>query len=80
MDFEDTQTITSKISAMSFRNKHETPEEKKARKSTLKELKRERRAEKKANTAAFKEEKRIQEKRDMCNQRDAQVAGGKRIV
>lgn len=79
-DDDDRQTITSRISAMSFRNKHETPEEKKERKTTLKALKRERRGEKKANTAAFKEEKRIQEKRDMCNQRDAQLVGGKRIV
>merc|ERR1712119_275228 len=49
-DCDDAQTISSRISAISFRNKHETPEEKKARKIAVKELKKERRVEKKANT------------------------------
>ena len=79
-DCDDTNTIASKISTISFRNKHETSEEKKTRKSAIKELKRERRAEKKANTSAFKEEKRKQEKLEMCNQNNALMIGGKRIV
>jgi len=77
---DDTQTIASRISAISFRNKHETPEEKKARKVAVKELKRERRAEKKANKTAFQDEKRKQEKVELCNQKNAQVANGKRLV
>ena len=77
---DDTQTIASRISAISFRNKHETPEEKKARKEAVKELKRERRAEKKANKTAFRDEKRKQEKVELCNQKNAQVANGKRLV
>merc|ERR1712173_323008 len=79
-DYDDTQTISSRISAISFRNKHETPEEKKARKVAVKELKKERRVEKKANTTAFKLEKRKQEKLEMCNLKNAQVVGGKKIV
>jgi len=77
---DDTQTIASRISAISFRNKHETPEEKKARKNAVKELKKERRAEKKANKTAFQDEKRKQEKIEICNQKNAQVANGKRLV
>ena len=79
-DCDDAQTISSRISAISFRNKHETPEEKKARKLAVKELKKERRVEKKANTTAFKLEKRKQEKLEMCNLKNAQVVGGKKIV
>ena len=79
-DCDDAQTIASRISAISFRNKHETPEEKKARKIAVKELKKERRVEKKANTTAFKLEKRKQEKLEMCNLKNAQVVGGKKIV
>merc|ERR1712080_171939 len=80
LDYDDTKTISSRISAISFRNKHETPEEKKARKLAVKELKKERRAEKKANTVAFKDEKRKQEKLEICNQKNAQVSNGKRLV
>ena len=50
------------MSALSIRNRHETSEEKKARKNAIKELKRERRVEKKANKLAFKEEQTRQEK------------------
>jgi len=80
LECDDTQTISSRISAISFRNKHETPEEKKARKEAVKALKRERRAEKKANTTAFRDEKRKQEKIELCNQKNAQIANGKRLV
>ena len=56
------QTLASRMSALSFRNRHETPEERKARKNAMKEIKRERRVEKKANRAAFKDEQKRQEK------------------
>lgn len=59
------QSISSKVSrlsTLSMRSKNETPEERKARKSMLKEYRKERRAEKKANKLAFKEEAIRQEK------------------
>ena len=56
------RTLASRVSALSIRNRHETSEEKKARKNAIKELKRERRVEKKANKLAFKEEQTRQEK------------------
>lgn len=69
----ETMTLASRVSQLSFRNKHESKEEKKARKQALKELRRERRVEKKANKDAFKDEKTKQEKHAMnirmhCNQ------------
>jgi len=58
----DTKSLVSTISHLSVRSKDETPEERKLRKSQVKELRRERRQEKKANMAAFKEEKQRQQK------------------
>ena len=66
----ETQTLASRMSQLSFRNKHETIEEKKARKQAMKELKRERRVEKKANRSAFKEEKMRQEKCLLTNKQN----------
>ena len=77
---DETQTIASRISAISFRNKHETVEEKRARKLAVKELKRERKAEKKANTSAFKDEKIRQEKVEMNNKKNAQLVGIQRKI
>ena len=59
---DDLATVRSHISELSVRNKHETMDEKKARKAAVKEFRRARREERKANTEAFKEEKRKQEK------------------
>jgi len=69
----ETMTLASRVSELSFRNKHESKEEKKARKLAVKEHRRERRVEKKLNQDAFKEEKYQQEKnainlRTHCNQ------------
>jgi len=64
------QTLASRMTALSFRNRHETPEERKARKSGMKEIKRERRAEKKANTKAFKDEQKRQEKVMQANKQN----------
>merc|ERR1712117_345809 len=61
-DRYETRTLASRMSELSFRNKHETAEERRARKNAMKELKRERRVEKKANRSAFKEEQKRQEK------------------
>ena len=58
----ETMTLASRVSELSFRNKHESKEEKKARKLAVKEHRRERRVEKKLNQDAFKEEKYQQEK------------------
>ena len=66
------RTLASRISVLSIRNRHETPEEKKARKQAIKEFKRERRVEKKANTLAFKEEKNRQEKISLNMAKNAQ--------
>lgn len=66
------RTLASRISVLSIRNRHETPEEKKARKLAIKEFKRERRIEKKANTLAFKEEKNRQEKISLNMAKNAQ--------
>ena len=49
-------SVTSLLSKLSVRTKDETPEERKARKSLIKEIRRERRQEKKGNRLAFKEE------------------------
>lgn len=73
----ETQTLASRVSELSIRNKHETPEEKKARKGAFKEFKRERRIEKKANKNAFKEEKVRQEKVQINNRKNVQ---GQKIV
>lgn len=67
-DHYETATLASRVSELSIRNKHETVEERKARKTAFKELKKERRLERKANKEAFKEEKAVQE-RNMANNR-----------
>merc|ERR1712241_1420876 len=54
---DDMMSLKSKISELSVRPQHETMEEKKARKTNLKQFRRERRLEKKSNTQAFKSEK-----------------------
>jgi protein LTV1 len=59
------------VSALSIRNRHETLEEKKARKNAIKELRRERRIEKKANKLAFKEEQTRQEKMAISSAKNA---------
>merc|ERR1711970_126179 len=59
---DDLQSVRSRMSEVSIRPKHETLEEKKTRKATVKNLRKERREEKKANTLAFKTEKSRQEK------------------
>jgi len=59
---DEVESVKSKMSEFSIRPKHETSEEKKARKQGLKQLRKERREEKKANTVAFKTEKSRQEK------------------
>jgi len=61
----ETMTLASRVSELSFRNKHECPEEKKARKLAVKEFRKERRVERKANQDAFKEEKSTQERNAM---------------
>ena len=73
---DDLPTVLSHISTLSVRNKHETNEEKAARKAAL-EDRRERRIEKKANTQAFKYEKNLQEKNMLNNIKNVQ---GKKIV
>ena len=69
---DDIVSIKSKISELSIRPKHETAEEKRERKSTLKQARRERREEKKANTTAFKSEKMKQEKNMINNKNNLQ--------
>jgi len=69
---EEVMSIKSRISEMSFRPKHETLEEKRDRKSNIKQLRRERREEKKANTSAFKSEKMRQEKVLINNKNNVQ--------
>jgi len=59
---DDLVSVRSKMSEFSIRPKHETLEEKKARKIGLKQVRKERREEKKANTMAFKSEKTRQDK------------------
>jgi len=59
---DDMVSVRSKMSEFSIRPKHETFEEKKARKLGLKQVRKERREEKKANTIAFKTEKTRQDK------------------
>ena len=71
-DEDDLVSVRSKISELSVRPKHETPEEKKERKSNLKQARRERREEKKANTTAFKSEKMRQEKVMINNKNNMQ--------
>lgn len=61
----ETMTLASRVSELSFRNKHESQEEKKARKLAVKEFRKERRVERKANQDAFKEEKSTQERNAM---------------
>ena len=72
-DVGTVMTLASRVSELSFRNKHESKEEKKARKAAVKEFRKERRIERKANKEAFKEEKTKQERnaiqiRKSCNQ------------
>jgi len=69
---DEVASIKSKMSEFSIRPKHETSEEKKARKQGLKSLRKERREEKKANTQAFKSEKNRQEKININNTRNLQ--------
>jgi len=69
---DDVVSVKSKISELSIRPKHETPEEKKDRKTNLKQARRERREEKKANSEAFKSEKMRQEKNIMNNKNNLQ--------
>merc|ERR1719410_2863437 len=69
---DDVISVKSKISELSIRPKHETPEEKKDRKTNLKQARRERREEKKANSEAFKSEKMRQEKNIMNNKNNLQ--------
>ena len=64
-DMVETMTLASRVSELSFRNKHESQEEKKARKQAVKEFRKERRVERKANQDAFKEEKSTQERNAM---------------
>lgn len=61
----ETMTLASRVSELSFRNKHESQDEKKARKQAVKEFRKERRIERKANQDAFKEEKSTQERNAM---------------
>lgn len=70
-DFE-TATLTSRVSELSIRNKHETLDEKRARKNAFKEYKRERRLEKKATKNAFKDEQMKQEKNQINNRNNLQ--------
>ena len=51
----ETMTLASRVSEISFRNKHESKDEKKARKQAVKDFRKERRVEKKANRDAFKD-------------------------
>ena len=69
---DEVMSIKSKISELSVRPKHETSEEKKGRKSQLKQARKERREEKKANSEAFKMEKKMQEKIMMNNKNNLQ--------
>merc|ERR1719411_1849045 len=68
----DVETGVLDEEVMSFRPKHETLEEKRDRKSNIKQLRRERREEKKANTSAFKSEKMRQEKVLINNKNNVQ--------
>jgi len=74
---DDLQTVASRVSQLSIRNKHETIEEKRVRKQAVKEFRRERRIERKANTQAFKEERKRQEKILINNKNNLQ---GNRIL
>merc|ERR1711885_75179 len=58
----DEDDLKSRMTECSIRPKHETKEEKKARKNEVKMVRRDRREEKKANILAFKSEKIRQEK------------------
>lgn len=69
---DDMRSVASRISQISIRYKHETKEEKSARKAAVKEFRRERRVEKKANTQAFKDEKVRQEKIFINNKNNMQ--------
>ena len=73
----ETATLTSRVSELSIRNKHETLDEKRDRKKAFKDFKKERRLEKKANQMAFKEEKHKQERDTLNNRRNVQ---GQKIV
>jgi len=64
-DEVETMTLASRVSELSFRNKHESTDEKKARKQAVKEFRKERREEKKANRDAFKEETKMQSRNAM---------------
>lgn len=71
------QSVISQLSALSIRNKNETPEEKRDRKMALKEYRRERRLEKKQNSEAFKDEAKRQVKISINNRNNVQ---GNRIL
>lgn len=75
-DYE-TCTLTSRVSELSIRNKHETIEEKRERKKAFKDYKKARREEKKANQQAFKDEQSRQSKIELNNRRNVQ---GQKIV
>lgn len=66
------QSVISRLSALSIRNKDESPEEKKIRKKALKEYRRERKIEKKLNVEAFKEEAKRQAKIAINNRNNVQ--------
>jgi len=64
-DVVETMTLASRVSELSFRNKHESIDEKKARKQAVKDFRKERREEKKANRDAFKAETKMQNRNAM---------------
>ncbi|KAJ8978702.1 hypothetical protein NQ317_015950 [Molorchus minor] len=66
------QSLISQLSLLSIRPKHENPEERRERKTHLKEYKRERRIEKKLNTEAFKNEAKRQTKIIINNRNNVQ--------
>lgn len=65
-------SIVSTLSTLSIRPKGESPEDRKERKSLLKEYRKERRLEKKANTEAFKAESIRQAKIAINNKKNVQ--------
>ena len=68
---DETKTIKTMISVVSFRPKNETTEERRERKTALKSLQRDRRKEKKMSRLLFKEDKKrlIQREMNLKNSR-----------
>ena len=68
---DETKTIKTMISEVSFRPKNETTEERRERKTALKSLQRDRRKEKKMSRLLFKEDKKrlIQREMNLKNSR-----------